>query len=59
MSKPGFKAYSESHKIESDLKIGTVRYTCGTTYRGDLLKGKKHGKGRLDLSNGDCYEGDF
>eukprot|EP00347_Sterkiella_histriomuscorum_P011643 403371667 len=49
----------EAFKIESDMKNGTIRYQCGSTYRGELLKGRKHGKGRLELCNGNTYEGQF
>ncbi|CDW81139.1 UNKNOWN [Stylonychia lemnae] len=53
------KQFKDSYNVEQELKQGTIRYQCGSSYRGDLFKSRKHGQGLLMLSNGDQYEGQF
>lgn len=36
-----------------------ARYICGSYYKGEMFKGRKHGKGYLKITNGDTYEGAF
>ena len=36
-----------------------VQFLDGSIYRGELLEGKKNGKGILECANGDKYSGDF
>jgi len=38
---------------------GTYQYACGTSYTGDWAYGKRNGKGKLNIINGDVYDGDF
>lgn len=37
----------------------TIRYADGSVYTGEVVNGKRHGKGRLTWPSGDTYEGDF
>jgi hypothetical protein len=37
----------------------TVIYEDGSIYVGEIVNGKKHGRGKLNYSNGDRYEGVF
>ena len=39
---------------------GTYRFpNAFFTYRGDFVRGAKHGRGRLEMADGGWYEGDF
>lgn len=39
--------------------IETIHYDDGVVYTGQILNGKRHGKGKLVWPNGDVYEGDW
>lgn len=49
----------EEHKDESALRHGSVKYPDSSRYEGELLHGKRHGKGVFRLANGDSYMGNF
>ncbi|MDB3981793.1 exonuclease domain-containing protein [Methylophilaceae bacterium] len=42
-----------------DNSFERITYSNNETYEGDLLNGKRHGKGIQTYKNGDIYEGDF
>lgn len=48
--------FSEKATLETD---GTVNYSNGDSYIGDMSGGFRNGKGKLTFANGDVYEGDF
>lgn len=39
--------------------IETINYSDGCVYTGQVVNGKRHGKGKLLLPDGDVYEGDW
>ena len=40
-------------------KTETIRYNDGCVYTGQVVNGKRHGKGRITWPSGDIYEGDW
>lgn len=40
-------------------RIETIEYTDGSVYTGEVLNGKRHGKGKMVWRGGDVYEGDW
>jgi len=45
----------ETHRVKGE----TIQYSNGCVYIGEVVNGKRHGKGRLSWPTGDVYEGDF
>ena len=51
---------SLSKRITSKfLPLQANRFLSNDTYVGDLIEGKKHGKGKWVMENGAIYEGNF
>lgn len=48
-----------STKSTSTPRIETIKYDDGSVYTGEVLNGKRHGKGKLVWPSGDVYEGDW
>ena len=48
----------ENGKLK-DLNWGQIKYSNGDVYSGNLLKGKKQGRGFYYYLNGDIYDGDW
>lgn len=45
----------ETHRVKGE----TIQYSNGCVYIGEVVNGKRHGKGRLSWPTGDVYEGNF
>ena len=43
----------------SEIPVETIRYDDGCVYTGQVVNGKRNGKGTMTWPNGDVYEGDF
>ena len=43
----------------SEIPVETIQYSDGCIYTGEVVNGKRHGRGTLTWSNGDIYEGDW
>lgn len=54
------RAQTESQTaIAPNPRIVTIEYDDGRVYTGEVVDGKRHGKGKLVWRNGDIYEGDW
>jgi len=45
--------------VHSLFIIGIMYYPNGDRYIGDMLRGKKHGKGAMHYANGEVYRGSW
>ena len=43
----------------SEIPVETIQYSDGCIYTGEVVNGKRHGKGRITWPSGDIYEGDW
>ena len=52
---------AEAKKVaKSNFELYEIKtYDNGDTYQGELVKGKRHGKGKYTFINGDTYQGGF
>lgn len=53
--KPLYKK-ADSQPVEEN---GTLRFSDGSTYRGDIINGKMEGKGYINWVDGSSYKGEF
>lgn len=43
----------------SEIPVETIRYDDGCVYTGQVVSGKRHGRGTMTFADGKIYEGDF
>ena len=53
------KPVEDIESQEQEIQYGTLNYSNGDKYTGELLDGKKHGRGTYTWSNDSKYEGDW
>lgn len=53
------KEKDASNKSAPQAEFKRVEYDGGDVYEGEILNGKRHGRGTYTWSNGDTYEGDW
>lgn len=53
------RALKAVDRIAPRSKNETVSYKDGSVYTGEVMEGKRHGKGKMTWPNGDVYEGDW
>ena len=52
-------AKTQNKQPQSDINLKRVEYDGGDVYEGEILNGKRTGKGKYTWADGDTYEGDW
>lgn len=52
-------AKNQNEQPQSDINFKRVEYDGGDVYEGEILNGKRHGRGTYTWADGDTYEGDW
>lgn len=52
-------AKNQNEQPQSDINFKRVEYDGGDVYEGEILNGKRHGRGTYTWANGDTYEGEW
>lgn len=52
-------AKNKNEQPQSDINFKRVEYDGGDVYEGEILNGKRHGRGKYTWANGDTYEGEW
>ncbi len=56
---PECKKYISEFKDEAPQGMGRIHESDGSFYKGNIVRGKKQGRGEITYASGDRYVGDF